>query len=119
MAASAAGELRDMATRLEESASYGRKPEITERLRRLEDAADEVGNSWSGSNLGYHAWVHYAGLRTPPAGAHWSMEWGDIPVTFQRGSVGDWHQFQPDEVLRAIFNRAGDPDIAQLEAEGR
>jgi predicted nucleotide-binding protein len=112
-------ELRSIAARLTTAASPGDKPEYTELFARVQAAADDVARSWSGSNLGYHAWVHYASLQPPPQGAHWSTEWGDIPQAFQRGSSGNWYQFDPDDILKEIYSRAGNPDLDDVERLGR
>src|SRR6266566_147314 len=113
MSGSLADELRSLAERLSTFAAPGSKPETVAVLDRIWGAAQEVGRSWSGSNLGYHAWVHYADLRPAPPGAHWSMDWGDQPG-FEM-SEGDWREFNPDDVLAAIYKRAGNPRLDEIE----
>lgn len=111
-----ADELRSLADRLAPLAALGNKPESVALIDSVWNAAEEIGRSWSGSNLGYHAWVHYAGLQPPPPGARWSLEWGDMRGPFSGGgSAGDWREFNPDEVLVAIYKRAGDPDLDEIE----
>jgi hypothetical protein len=111
-----ADELRSLAERLATFAAVGSKPEYVALFERVWNAAEDIGRSWSGSNLGYHAWVHYEGLQPPPPGAHWSLEWGDMRGTFSGGgSVGDWREFNPDDVLATIYKRASDPDLNEME----
>ena len=45
-------------------------------LTRLQDAAEKVSESWSGSWIGYHAYVYYDKLQPPLPGDHFSAEWG-------------------------------------------
>jgi hypothetical protein len=111
-----ADELRSLAERLATFAGLESKPEYAALFERVWNAAEAIGRSWSGSNLGYHAWVHYVGLLPPPSGARWSLEWGDMRGTFSGGgSVGDWREFNPDDVLATIYKRAGDPDLNEME----
>ena len=39
---------------------------LSEPLRVLRQVCEEVGRVWSGSNIGYHATVYYAGLQPKP-----------------------------------------------------
>ena len=69
--------------------------------------------------MGYHAYVYYAGLASPPPGAHFSQEWG-LMQAFSGGTVGEWVEFDPDEVEVAIKEAAGNPDMtpaSSLSAE--
>jgi predicted nucleotide-binding protein len=42
-----------------------------------------------------------------------------MQLAFQRGSTGDWYQFDPDDVLKEIYKRAGNPDLGEVERLGR
>lgn len=77
-------------------------------------AAERIGKAWSGSWLGYHANVYYAGLMPPPAGAHFSQEWG-LQETFAQGTVGDWIEHDPDDVRSTVVERAGDVDVDAVQ----
>jgi hypothetical protein len=81
-----------------------------EPLKRLEDAAEAVGKTWSKSSLGYQANVYYRGFKSPPLGAMFSREWG-FEGTFL-GSKGDWCPYQADDVTTHIEQLAGEPDLS-------
>ena len=89
-------------------------PEVREPLTALRSAADQVGKSWSGSDLGYHAYVYYADLKPAPPGAEFSPEWG-LKDARDMGSHGDWRKFDPDDVKKAIYEIAGNVDLTQAQ----
>lgn len=82
------------------------------------DAATRLQQSWSGSNLGYHAFVYYEGLQPRPPGAQFSAEWGlqDVSLTGM-GSRGAWCEYPPDAVKRALYESAGDPELTAVERD--
>ena len=69
-------------------------------LKRLRDAAEHIGRSWCGSWIGYHANIYYKDFVQPPPGAQFSSEWG--PVSDVDETRGDWFQYAPDGVEKAI-----------------
>ena len=103
-------ELLEMADTLDRLVERGRQPNVREPLVQLENAANETGRSWSGSWLGYHAYVYYEGLRPPPGGAHFSPDEG-MRNRFVRNTTGDWEEFDPEMVKATIYERAGNPDL--------
>jgi hypothetical protein len=92
----------------------GRAETRESALTRLRDAANEVGEAWSRSWIGYHANVYYAGLKPPPPGDHFSSEWGLMTVGYESAETG-WEEFRPEDVRAAIFKKAGDPDVRSFE----
>ncbi|MES0183233.1 hypothetical protein NKK48_00725 [Mesorhizobium sp. C386A] len=60
-------ELFDISDRLDRLAAALEANEITASLKRVGGACEEIGRAWSGSNLGYHSTVYYAGFARPPA----------------------------------------------------
>ncbi|MYE22988.1 MAG: hypothetical protein F4Y01_03450 [Gammaproteobacteria bacterium] len=104
-----------VAERLEALVHRSQEPSVRKVLDDTQAAAEEVGKAWSGSFLGYHATVYYAALTVPPAGAHFSPEWG-LRDTFADGTVGDWMEFRPEDVESAIQVAAGNPDLISLYA---
>jgi predicted nucleotide-binding protein len=109
-------ELRRTALSLESAAARGDDPAANRDLDRLQGVAGDFAAAWSGSNIGYHACVYYAGFETPPPGAHWSSVDGNLPLTFG-GSQGDWREFRFEDVMAEIYRRAGKLDLSTLERE--
>lgn len=104
-------ELASLSDRFSTVAAQADDSSFREPLQALMEAAEEVARAWSGSNLGFHANVYYAGLRVPPPGAHFSSEWGFLG-RFQ-GTTGDWQEYPHDAVLRHIEESAGHPDLIE------
>jgi len=73
------------------------------------NAAVDVGQSSSGSWIGYQSLVYYRGFQKPPANAHFSKEWGfdNLADLVRIGSVGDWVIYSADDVFNAIRSRSG------------
>jgi predicted nucleotide-binding protein len=108
-------ELFQIADRLREASLSPELEAAQQDMSALEDAASKVGRSASGSWLGYQANVYYAGFKAPPAGAHFSQEWGLKDMEFSSlGSSGDWRDYDPHEVVEAIRKRAGNPDLERI-----
>ena len=107
-------ELLAIADAMDRLVDRARQPDVQEPLGRLEDAANEIGRSFSGSWLGYHANIYYKGLQPPPPGAHFSRISGlRDRVTSQ--TTGDWLEFDPEVVEAAIYEHAGHPDMEAAE----
>ena len=104
-------ELLHIADGMEQLVERGTRSEITEPLRQLLQAAEEIGKAWSGSWIGYHANVYYKGLKPRPPGAHFSQEWGLMDAISNCGR-GDWIEYDAEQVKTAIRERAGNPDLA-------
>ena len=104
-------ELLHIADRLDRLAEQGSDPAISRPLEALEKAATNSGKAWSGSWLGYHANVYYADLESPPPGAHFSQEWGWKQLRTIPTTTGHWREYDPDDVEKAIYQSAGDPDL--------
>lgn len=50
--------------------------DLQKQSEKLSKAAQEVGESWSGSAIGYHSELHFGNFQKPPLGARFSPEWG-------------------------------------------
>jgi hypothetical protein len=88
------------------------------KVEKLIQAALEFEDCWSKSWLGYHSRIYYRNFVTPPAGAHFSQEWG-IEEVFGDGTTGDWVEYQYATVVQAIESKAGSPDIDILKKESK
>ena len=85
----------------------------SEKLQQLMACAKELQQSWSGSNLGYHAYVYYEGLVPKPPGAQFSREWGLMDMSYTSfGSIGHWREYSSETIKNAIRSKAGDPDLS-------
>jgi predicted nucleotide-binding protein len=104
-------ELLAIADKLETLSEHIDRPEVSEPLARLQEAAETVGKAWSRSWLGYQAQVYYQGLQTPPPGAHFSVEWGFQQLRTIRTTTGEWREFNREEVVKAIHDLAGNPSL--------
>ena len=107
-------ELLTIADAMERMVDRARQPDVQEPLGRLEDAADEIGKSASGSWLGYHANVYYKGMQPPPPGAHFSYSSG-LRGRVSGETTGEWLQFAPEAVAAAIYEHADHPDMTASE----
>lgn len=112
-------ELIDIADRLERLAAGMEAGEITAGLKRKGAACEDIGRAWSGSNLGYHSTVYYAGFARPPVGAHFSVEAGLGDQWPLEGSTGDWREYRYEDVIAEITQRSGDPDLREVEERSR
>lgn len=110
-------ELFEIASKLEAESKPAAYEKAEDALNSLEKSSNDAGKSFSGSWLGYHAYIYYKNLVPPPPGAIFSQEWGFVDTSFSSlGSRGDWMQYDPDEVKRVIRDRAGNPDLAPVMA---
>jgi len=105
-------ELFKFARMLDDAANAGDADNIVQPLSAIENAANQVNRSFSGSWLGYHSRVYYNGLVPAPPGANFSQEWGLMNLASTRlGSRGDWRQFDPEHVKSHIYALAEVPDL--------
>ena len=87
----------------------------SDEIEALIEAANEIGKSWSGSWLGYHSRVYYEGFISPPPGARFSQEWGFL--SHPGDTTGDWDEFNFDDVVLAVREKAGNPDLEKILAQ--
>lgn len=106
-------ELLEIADRLDRLVERTNQPAFQEPLDALEEAATDVGKAWCGSWIGYHANVYYGNLEPPPPGAHFSPEWG-LMDRFSNDSVGDWQEFNADQLEAAIREIAKSPNLDEV-----
>ena len=110
-------ELFGLAKKLGEAASTIESDNITQPMNALEEAANKVHRSFSGSWLGYHSRVYHAGLSPAPPGANFSQEWG---LKRLASNVGTWREFDSEDVIARIYQMAGEPDLDDSrEAAGK
>ncbi len=109
-------DLSEIARRLDAVKARDDLLTIRKNLSDLEEAANEAGKAWSRSWIGYQAYVYYRDLQPPPAGAHFSQEWGLREMGFSEGTTGAWAECAEDVVRSAIYKKAGNPDMQSAQA---
>jgi predicted nucleotide-binding protein len=107
-------ELYDALMKVGENWRVSDEPAMT----RLQNAAETVGESWSGSWIGYHANVYYDKFQPPLPGDHFSGEWGLMNVGDSDAATG-WDEYRPEDVRSAILKMAGDPDLGSYQDPSR
>jgi predicted nucleotide-binding protein len=113
-------ELSQIADMLTALATTGDSAEVAEPLRAIKQSATNIGRSFSGSWLGYHSKVYYAGFAPPPPGANFSQEWGLQDVSYTSlGSRGDWRQFDSVDVKARIEKDAGGVNLNAAKAASK
>ena len=105
-------ELAQITKRLDQVTDQGN--EANNFLECLKKAADEVGEAWCGSTLGYHSTIYYEGLKSPPPGALFDPEWGFTDPYFRNRTCGNWIEFDPNEIQTNIYTRAGDSSMEKM-----
>ncbi len=91
---------------------FDREPVVSIRTRLL-DNCQKVGLAWSGSWLGYFANVYLRGLRPAKPGEHFDVEWG-LTGGYGNRSVGDWCEYNFEDVEAEIIRRAEVTDLGPL-----
>jgi predicted nucleotide-binding protein len=105
-------ELFALAESLKKAARGSESEDVAKPISDLEEAAQQIGRSFSGSWQGYHSRVYYAGFSPPPPGAHFSQEWGLMDnFASSLGSRGDWREYEPEVVNARIRELAGEPNL--------
>lgn len=107
-------ELIEIADQLRELLKQADKEGAENILNQIIEKAQEVGKAWSGSYLGYHAYVYFSTLTAPPPGARFSPEWGLMETYAVRGTTGDWMEFGEKEIRDEIERRSGKQDLSEI-----
>jgi hypothetical protein len=94
--------------------SEARSEDFQKLLTALGNAAERGRRAWSGSNLGYHATVYYAGLEPAPAGTPFSPEWGLLERWPTHQPDPGWISMDYESVFLDLIHRAGISDIAVI-----
>jgi len=114
VAVSTSDELLNIADRLMEIAAVT-DASIKEPVAAIENAAKKIEEAWSRSWLGYQSSVYYDGFERPPAGAHFSKEWGIRYTHVRSSTTGLWREFDPQHVENFIYKLAGNPDLQHAQ----
>lgn len=80
-------------------------------FERVDEAAQEAGEAWSGSCLGYHSRVYMRGFRPKKSGEYFTAEWGLL--LGGQYSPGQWIEYENRAVIAKILDAANvTPKIA-------
>lgn len=103
-------ELLNISFELQEKAEKLKDIDTLNSLNTLEETVNEFEKSWSGSFIGFHAYIYYKNFEKPPASAHFSTEWG------LKHSAGEWYKYTYDEIEKKIYEKANTPNLNEIEA---
>ena len=109
----AAVELFQLADAAEAARTRCQADTSQEPLRGLRQVCDEVGRAWSGSNIGYHATVYYAGLTPKPSNVQFSAEWGLLERWPTHQPDPGWRTMDYKDVNDYIVSRVGKDELEQ------
>ena len=122
-------ELKQIAKQLGELETKARAIELHKTLKELETSALQIGQAWSKSWFGYQANVYYRALygrniQIPPKSAYFNNNQGlsQNGYLYKNPTTPGWHEYKDDDVLKQIYELAGDPDtqpIVSLDQETR
>lgn len=94
------------ARRCERASRHFHEEPLKSLIKKLHEAADKIGESWSGSWLGYHANVYYAGFGSPRPGDQFDPEWGLMDKLSSQTSPY-WKEVRSEVVEKEVFRVAG------------
>jgi hypothetical protein len=108
-------ELMALATECDRIAQVAKNPPLSVTIDRLDKAIAQIGESSSGSWIGYQSRVYYRGFRRPAPGDYFSQEWG-FTSHFAQPVSDNWQETDYESVNDAVMRVAGNPDTDALEA---
>lgn len=92
--------------------------EFNEIVQKTNDAIRTIQRSFSGSWIGYHAHVYYAGFESPPPGHHFSAEWGLLDK-ISNPTNPNWREVRYEDVEAEVRRLTGGIDISPLEKRSK
>ncbi len=104
-------ELTELKNKLVPILEEAETKDFQEPIQNIINAIEKVGQSFSGSFIGYHSKVYYEGFETPPAWAQFSAEWG-IKDVMNNGTNGDWKIYTEDNVVNHIKGLSNNSDLS-------
>src|SRR5437764_19642 len=110
-----AEELFDIANATDEALKLLADDSVQRPLSEIRKVVEEAKRSWSGSNIGYHASVYYAGLQPSPPRAQFNAEWGLLDRWPTHQPDPGWQIMDRQAVLDELLSRAGNPNLDEIE----
>ena len=105
-------DLATIAQRCERAGNLFEKEPLKSQVKQLDKACNEVGKSWSQSQMGYHAHVYLEDFRTPCGQENFDP-------TGSYGNVGKWYVVQYEEVHKEILKCSGLNNTNIIEESAR
>ena len=90
-----------------------RAPDLQRPLSALRNACERAKRAWSGSNLGYHATVYFAGLEPPSV--EFSPEWGLMDRWPTHQPHPGWQQMDFETATAEILRSGLHPDVETIK----
>jgi len=110
-----ADDLFGLADEAKQALERVRDEKIQQPLKPIRDVCEEAERAWSGSNIGYHATVYFAGLQPKPPDAQFSAEWGMMDRWPTHQPHPGWKIMDYGTVFDALLARAGNPDLEAID----
>lgn len=85
----------------------------TKELRKAWERATEIGKSSSRSSIGYQANVYYKDFKEPPAGEHFSVEWGLSGGNYFGVVNQHWEEHSPTELVASMYGAKGEAALTK------
>jgi len=82
---------------------------VKSQCEALHKAVTDLNKAWSGSFIGYHAFLYTSDLQPKRPGEHFDREWGGI-----HGIPEPWVEFDYDAIKNEILMRAGIDDFCLI-----
>ena len=101
-----AAELRAIYDELTQFEERWQNSGVDAAIEKVIESAKKIGEASSRSWIGYQARVYYDGFKTPPAGAHFSKEWG-LHGPWDESPMTNWKEQPVGKVEAVIMHRAG------------
>lgn len=107
-------ELQRIVRRCERASEEFETEELNKEEHRLFKIIETLELAWSGSYLGYHAYVYKNGMQPRRPGEHFDTEWG-VNGAYSNCSNGEWAEYDPREVRKLIREDAGLGEQSKIE----
>lgn len=99
-----------IATRCERAGKVFEEEPLLSKKEQIVHAWESVALAWSGSFIGYQAYVYTADLRPRRPGEHFDTQWG-MSERYSSQTNGDWREYSFDAIDGEIRRRARGVDL--------
>jgi hypothetical protein len=110
--------LLEMAKKLESATDGLASSELQAQRERIASVISDIGKSWSGSWIGYHARTYLHNFRKANGADYFDREWGLHDQGFTNRTTEDWAIYADHDVRELIIRAADIGDFEHLTKEG-